>query len=100
MQEILEQVKALEKQDDLFLMWKQELDLRHSMREWPAASLSLNGDDDINFLFRSYFWTQKNDFFTLLFNHLHLSPVLNWLSQAPAWVNREFLAFLLGILIG
>ncbi len=94
MQEILEQVKTLKETDELFLMWEQELDLRHTMRKRSVSSLSLSGDEDLDFLFRSFFWTQKYDFFELLFKHLHLSPVLNWLSKAPGWLAREFLAFL------
>jgi len=97
MQLVLDQFNEAAQNEDLFLFWQEELELRNLLRisEPSRVSFQSGEEEEINFLFRSwYFSGQQNHFYIILFEHLHEMPVLNWLNRAPEWVKTSFLAFL------
>lgn len=97
MESILDQFNQARQQEDLFLFWQDEFELRRLCRvsTSPELPLHITDDEEINFLFRSlYFSGHKNQFFSLLFDNLQQMPVLNWFNWVPDWLRDSFLAFL------
>lgn len=97
MQVQLDQFAKAYKNEDIFLFWEEEVELRRTLRQQalPDYALHLKEIEDVDFLFRSlYFSGRKNEFFGLLFQSLQQMPVLNWLTGMPAWLKEDFLAFI------
>ncbi len=87
--------------DNLFIQWEQELNQRRQLRnseEGTGSLLPINTEEDVEALWRAwYFCGQKDTFWSLLVENMHLSPVLTWLVADEARLN-EFLAFLTNFL--
>lgn len=83
--------------DDLFILWEQELNQRRQLRnsaEDAGSLLPINTEEDVEALWRAwYFCGQKGKLWSLLVENMHLSPVLTWLVANEARLN-DFLAFL------
>ncbi len=82
--------------DDLFHEWEQELVLRQQLRAaGNTGSLSsINSEEELELLWRAlYFSDHRDDFWSAIMEHLHLSLVLNWLSSDDDRLD-EFLAYL------
>ncbi len=88
--------KNKEYNNDLFADWEQELILRHQLRaaatkDWKTA---IGSEKELEILWRAlYFSSHKDIFWSILFENLHLSLVLNWLTADDNRLD-QFLAYL------
>ncbi len=83
--------------NDLFLMWQNELSLRTSARAdtHDANTISISGTQELEFWYRCwYFSDHKLDFFNLLLGNLHNIQVLKWLGDGPVFLLQDFWSFL------
>lgn len=83
--------------NDLFMMWQNELNLRTSARAdtHDASTISISGTQELEFWYRCwYFSDRKLNFFNLLLNNLHNIQVLKWLGDGPVFLLQDFWAFL------
>ncbi|NLW91639.1 MAG: hypothetical protein GXY34_08580 [Syntrophomonadaceae bacterium] len=97
MQLLLDQFYETAQNEDLFLYWEKEVNLRHLLREAEptAGPLQLRDTEEVDFIFRSlYFSGQKNHFYAIVFDNIHQLPILNWFNQAPEWLKSGFFSFL------
>lgn len=97
MNEILAKYTRAEDEQDLFLFWETELLLRRQLRQasFELGSISPASSAELDFLCRSlYFAGRKKDFFQILFNNMHIMPVLNWLMNSPQTLICDFLEFM------
>lgn len=88
--------KNKEFNNDLFADWEQELVLRHQIRASSADDLkpSIGSEKELEILWRAlYFSGRKDMFWSILFENLHLSLVLNWLTADDNRLD-QFLAYL------
>jgi hypothetical protein len=97
MRTILQELNDSLAQEDLFLNWKNELQLRKHLRAAPYAveGLLIESDADFDFLKRSlYYSDHKELFLELLYYNRDSQTVLDCLGKAPAILATEFLAFI------
>jgi len=97
MQDILKQYTTALSSINLFDLWEQELSLRSKIRRINIVPdhVVLENSQQLDFLFRSlYFGGRKSELFRILFNNMHIMPVLNWLVISPKEFIKEFLEFL------
>jgi len=97
MKEVLAQYSEADNTQDLFLFWEKELLLRQQLRHADSEleTISPVSSAELDFIYRSlYFSGRKNDFFLILFNNMHIMPVLNWLVHSSRTLICGFLEFL------
>ncbi|KUG03054.1 hypothetical protein ASZ90_019597 [hydrocarbon metagenome] len=83
--------------NDLFIMWQNELSLRTSARAGThdANTISIPGTPELEFWYRCwYFSDRKLDFFILLLDNLQNIQVLKWLGDGPVFLLQDFWSFL------
>ncbi len=98
--EIIDNYRNRQDFPDIFCFWREELRLRQLGRSKAAPRELLCKDSaEIDFLWRSlYFSGQREQFFRILLQNIHLAFVLQWLWEAPRYVLENFLDQLTWIL--
>lgn len=82
--------------NNLFLLWEQELMLRHDLRKGTRSvqEVKIETAADLDLLYRALYFSDYTDFFTILINNLSNTAALNWLQNAPDWLVLRFWSFL------
>lgn len=87
----------LNKSQDLFSYWDNELVLRKEFRNnlTPQKRVKIDEEKQVDFLYRSlYLCHKKEEFFRLITPNLNQAPALNWLKQADFKLITAFLKWL------
>jgi hypothetical protein len=93
MEDIIRQFNDNRQTKDLFQSWQNEVRLRNNLRTCASTITGVKNLDQalLDFFYRSLYWTNREQFFNILFANMQNIVVYKWLQSFPD-LAREFLA--------